>query len=156
MLSKPLTQKRKVNKDIVGLVINAASEEVEKVGDSVVTQVAGESASSDQQNPISEAMQQKTEEEETGKQNKINEQKRFLRTREDLDVELRELKKKREEQEKTWSEEAERQFKIIDPGENMVEKPAIPLTSKPKRGQMPGRPGTAKGETGPEVRKSKQ
>lgn len=155
MINKPPQFKKKDDKDILNRVIGAATEEMEKVGDSISTQITGD-ANIDQPNPIAEAMQQKTEEEDIGKQNKIDTQKKFIRTREDLDAELRKLKKEREEQNKTWGDEVERQFKIVDPGEGMGEAPVIPLTTKPKRGFIRGKPGTAKGETGPEVRKSKQ
>lgn len=155
MLPKPLPPKKKFDRDIVNRVIGTATEEVEKIGDSITTQVTGD-VSGDQPNPIAEAMQQKTEGEEIEKQNELTKQKKFIRTRDELDAELRELQKKREEQEKVWKEEVERQFKIVDPGEDMQEKPVIPLTTKPKRGQMQGKPGTAKAESGMEVRKSKQ
>lgn len=101
-------------------------------------------------------MQQRTEEEEIEKQNILGKQRRFIKTREELDTELQEIRRKHQEQEKAWVEDVDRQFKIVDPGQDMEEKPVIPLTSKPKRGQMSGKPGTAKSETGPEVRKSKQ
>lgn len=155
MLSKPLLTKKKEDKDIVNRIIGTASEEVENIGDSITTQVAGD-VSGDQPSPITEAMQQKTDEQDLEKQNELTKQKKFIKTREELDAELQELKKKRAEQEKAWKEDVERQLKIIDPGEDMQEKQVIPLTSKPKRGQMQGKPGTAKGETGMEVRKSKQ
>lgn len=155
MLSNPLPSKKKDDRDLINRVIGSASEEVEKIGDSITTQVTGDT-SSDQPNPIAEAMQQKTDEQDLEKQNELTKQKKFIRTREELDAELQELKKKRVEQEKAWKEEVERQFKIVDPGEDMQEKPVIPLTSKPKRGQVQGKPGTAKAESGMEVRKSKQ
>lgn len=155
MLTKPLPSKKKDDRDFINRVIGIASEEAEKVGDSITTQITGD-ASPDQPNPIAEAMQQKTEEEDLEKQNEITKQKKFIRTREELDNDLKMIQNKNEEQRKAWNEEVDRQFKIVDPGEDMQEKPMIPLTSKPKRGQMKGKPGTAKAESGMEVRKSKQ
>lgn len=152
MLSKPPQTKTK--KDIIGKISDVVSEETEKVGQSITAQIFGDSTESP--NPITEAMQQKTENEEIEKQNAINKQRKFIQTREELDRQLHEIKKHDEEKKKTWSEDVERQFKIVEPGEGMGEKPAIVLTSKPRRGMMRGKPGTAKGETGPEVRKSQQ
>jgi hypothetical protein len=145
--------KTKSKKDMVGKMADTVSEETEKIGESISTQIFGNNT--EQSNPIAEAMQQKTEE-ETEKQNTVNIKRKFIQTREELDRQLHEIQKRDEEQKKTWSEEVDRQFKITNPGEGMEEKPAIPLSSKPKRGMMRGKPGTAKGETGPEVRKSQQ
>lgn len=153
MLPKPPPKKNK-DGNIIDRVIGTASEEVEKVGQSIGSQVTGEVAS-EEPNPIVEAMKLSSDD-DPELQNKLNKQKKFIRTREELDKELEEVRRKRQEQEKAWSESVDQQFKIVDPGGNMQEEPAIPLTSKPKRGQMPGKPGTAKGETGMEVRKSKQ
>jgi hypothetical protein len=80
----------------------------------------------------------------------------FIERREELENELKMLRKKAEDQEKEWNEEVANRMNISEPGKIMNEKTFIPLTTKPKRGQMPGKPGTARGETGPEVRKSKQ
>lgn len=145
--------KIKTKKDIIGKMADAVSEETEKVGESITAQIFGDN--SEQPNPITEAMQQKTEG-EAEKQNDVNIKRKFIRTREELDRQLQEIQKRDEEKKKTWSEDVERQFKIVDPGEGMESKPAIVMTSKPKRGMMRGKPGTAKGETGPEVRKSQQ
>ncbi len=152
---KPPT-KKKDDTGFISRVIGAVTEETEKLFDSLVGQVTGDStANADQSNPIAEAMQQKTEVEGIEKQNKINRVRKHIRTQEALDNELKMIRQKAMEAEKARAEETERQFKVIDPGESMEEKP-LPLTSKPKRGMMQGKPGTSKGETGPEVRKSKQ
>lgn len=154
MINKQQPSKKRNDGDITSKVIGGLSEETEKFTESVVGQISG-SAETQEEDPIKQAMQQKTEEEEMEKQNKLDKQKKFIRTRQELDDELKQLQQKAAELEKARNEEIERQFKIVDPGESMEEKPVV-LTSKPKRGQMPGRPGTAKGETGMEVRKSKQ
>ena len=154
MLNKTNLQKKNKDGNIIDRVIGTASEEVEKVGQSIGSQVTGEAAS-EQPNPIVEAMQQSSDD-DNEKQNELMKKKKFIRTREEMDRELEEIRRKRLEQEKAWSEGVDQQFKIVDPGENMQAEPAIPLSSKPKRGQMPGKTGTAKGETGMEVRKSKQ
>lgn len=156
MFTKP-PPKKKDDGDVIRKVIGGITEESEKFVDSAVSQVTGRGTDkTDQPNPIAEAMQQKTEADEIEKQNKLNKQRKFIRTREELDNELQKLKQQELEREKQRMEETERRFKIVDPGGGMEEKPVIPLTTKPKRGQMPGRPGTAKGESGPEVRRSKQ
>jgi len=144
----------KMNKDFIGRIVGAVSEETEKVGESITRQVLGDE--SEQPSPIAQAMQQKTEEGEIQKRNTVTKQRKFIQTREELNRQLEEIKKHNSEKIKNWSEEVDRQFKIVDPGQGMEEKPSIPLTSKPKRGMMKGKPGTAKGETGPEVRKSQQ
>lgn len=157
MFSKSLQQKKKNSGGVIGTIVDVTSEEVEKFGQSITSQVTGDNNSSaDQPDPIVEAMQQKTEEEEIEKHNKLDKLRKHIRTQEELNNELKMLQQKAMEAEKARIQETERQFKIIDPGEGMEQKQAIPLTSKPKRGQMPGKPGTSKGETGPEVRKSKQ
>lgn len=156
MFSKPLRHKKKNNSGLIGTIGDVTSEEVEKFGQSIASQITGSSESSDQPNPIAEAMQQKTEGDEIEKQNKLNKQRKFIRTRDELDNELMKLKQQEIEKEKARIEETERQFKIIEPGDNIQQKPVIRMSSKPKRGHMQGKPGTSKGETGPEVRKSKQ
>lgn len=156
MFTKPGNQKSRNDRDFVSRTIGQISEETEKFADSISTQITGNvEGSSDQPNPITEAMQQKTDIPDADKQ-KLSNQKRFIRTREELNNELEMLKRKAMEDEKARLEDTDRQFKIVSPGEDMSEKPALPMTSKPKRGQTPGKPGTSKGETGAEVRKSKQ
>jgi len=150
-----IKNRHKKDQDIVNRVVGSAFEEVEKFGESAAAQISA-NVDSSQPDPIAEAMQQKTESEEIEKQNKIDRQRKFIQTQEQLNEELKKVQTEDQEKRRVWNEEVERQFKIVGPGESLEEKPVIPLTSKPKMGQMRGRPGTAKGETGPEIRKSKQ
>src|SRR3972149_7487178 len=142
MSNRPNLVNKKKDNDIIFRIANTASEEVEKFGTSVTSQIAGESAV-DQPNPIAEAMQQKTEEEEIEKQNLKNKQRKFIQTQEELNEKLKMLQREDEEKKKAWAENVDRQFNIVSPGQSMDEKPALPLSSKPKRGQMPGKPGSA-------------
>ena len=155
MMNSRGIQKNNKDIDIANRIAQAASEEIEKIGQSIGTQITGE-IPTDQKNPIVEAMEQKTEEVDDEKQTDIKKMQNFIERREELENELKVVKKKAENQEKEWNEGVKDQFNIVEPGSSMEAKTSIPMTSKPKRGQMPGSPGTARGETGPEVRKSKQ
>jgi hypothetical protein len=72
-----------------------------------------------------------------------------------LEEEVERYRNLRKEKEKVINEANTTGSNIVKPGEPMFKPLDIP-TSKPSRGRMPGMPGTAKGEAGPEVRKSKQ
>ena len=151
---RPLVKKKE--KDYLDRVFNAATEEVEKFGQSIASQFTETTQEKDLQNPISEAMQQKTEDQEKVKTGDLNVQKKFVRTREELDNELKKIRDSEQEKLNTWSKNVNENLKIVNPGENIKNELVIPLTTKPKRGMMPGMPGTAKGGSGMEVVKSKQ
>jgi len=154
MINRGLTQKKK-DVDLANRIAQAASEEIDKIGESIGTQITGE-LSTDQKDPIVEAMEQKTEDKGEEKQDNIKKMRNFIERRAELENELKMAGKKAEDKKKEWNENIKHQLNIVEPGSIMNEKTPIPLTTKPKRGQMPGTPGTARGETGPEVRKSKQ
>ena len=155
MMNSGGIQKKNKDIDLANRIAQAASEEIDKIGESIGTQVMGETVN-ESKSPIVEAMEQKTEDMDEEKQADIKKMRNFIERREELENELKVVRKKAEDQEKEWNENINHQLNIVEPGKIINERTPIPLTTKPKRGQMPGMPGTARGETGPEVRKSKQ
>jgi hypothetical protein len=103
--------------------------------------------------PIAEAMQQTTNSILT-EEDKDKIQAQFMDRTRNLEEEMKKYRKIREEKEKTMNQENS-SSNIVGPGEPMFKPLEVPI-SKHSRGKLPGMPGTARGETGPEVRKSKQ
>jgi len=138
--------------DLIKKPLTMIGEEIERYRESASDQIFG---SVDEENPVLEAMQQKTEESETTKE-EDKKRRKFITDRETLDAELKKQQELEENKMKEWSKGVEEHLKIINPGDKMQKEDIIPLTSKQKRGMMPGAPGTAKGGSGMEVVKSKQ
>jgi flagellar motility protein MotE (MotC chaperone) len=107
-----------------------------------------------QTSPITEAMQQVSKPVLTD-EDKRKLQSQFMERTKKLEEEVERYRNLRKEKEKVINEANTTGSNIVKPGEPMFKPLDIP-TSKPSRGRMPGMPGTAKGEAGPEVRKSKQ
>src|SRR4030042_3782773 len=99
--------------------------------------------------PITEAMQQVSKP-DLSDDDKNNIQSQFMERTKKLEEEVKRYRKLRGEKEKETLEENKTDSNIVKPGEPMFKPLNIP-TSKPARGRMPGMPGTARGETGPEV-----
>ena len=154
--------KKNKSNDLINRSIGSVSEEVENFGRSIRSQLVGDGK--EEESPIVEAVQQKIADENgyTGNENELNkkaglsERRKYIKTREEMDEELKKLKIESEEKLKNWRSSVEEKINIIHPGEKMQKEDSIPLTTKPKRGMVPGMPGTAKGGSGMEVLKRKQ
>jgi hypothetical protein len=137
-----------------------AKEEVEEIAQHTSKQIIGGEDNvhtgvpkQEEPSPVTEAMQQTTQPAlSEDEKKKLNLQ--FIDRTKKLEEEIEKYRKQRnEENRQRWS--GSQSSRPVGPGEPMYKPLEIPK-SKPARGKMPGAPGTAKGETGPEVRKSKQ
>ncbi len=155
MINKSALQKKRKDFDVPTRMIGSFTDEMEGVAESIKDQITGDKPP-DQPDPIAESMRQGLEDEEAKKDNKPSSERKFIKTREELESELRKMQSVSQQKLKDWKEGVDEQLKIVDPGEHLKKDDVIPLTTKPKRGMMPGMPGTAKGGSGMEVVKSKQ
>jgi hypothetical protein len=139
----------------VGFEIGEISQHAEKQVIGGPDEIHPETLSDEKtKSPITEAMQQLSQPALTDEdKNKLRVQ--FIERTKKLEEDVERYSKLRNEKKKETSEGNTLDSKIVKPGEPMFKPLNIP-TSKPSRGRMPGMPGTAKGEAGPEVRKSKQ
>jgi hypothetical protein len=148
-------------KDVAKSVRDRAKEEVEEIAQHAQKQITGgeqevhpsgnipQATSS-----VAEAMQQSSQPPLSDEEKKkINTQ--FIDRSKKLEEEIESYRKKREDEDRQRWTEGRTLSNIVGPGEPMSKPLEIPK-SKPSRGKTPGMPGTAKGGTGPEVRKSKQ
>jgi hypothetical protein len=147
--------------DVLKSTRGRAKEEVEEMAQHVQKQITGGEGedrltkdASQTTSTIAEAMQQSSQPPLSDEEKKkINTQ--FIDRTKKLEEELESYRKKREDEDKQRWMEGEVSENVVGPGEPMSKSLEIPK-SKPSRGKMPAMPGTAKGGTGPEVRKSKQ
>jgi hypothetical protein len=110
------SQKRRKDEDMTNRIIGVASEEVENVADSIVTQVAGNASAPE--GPITEVMQQKPDVEKEG-ENEDAKRRKFIRTREELDDDLKKQILENQKKLEDWKSGVEEGFKIVNPGEKL-------------------------------------
>lgn len=150
---------KKKAEDLPTRIIGSFTDELDNIAVSIQEQITG-SGTENRENPIVEAMQETSEElkdDKNVKEVKANQAKRFyIRSKAQLEEDLKKIQREDQERLSSWREDIDRQMKIVEPGEEFHGKNVIPLTSKPKRGKMPGMPGTSKSGNGMEVVKSKQ
>jgi hypothetical protein len=161
MINKLFSKSSGKVQEAVKAARNRAREEAVEIVQHAQKQIAGgeqgvnpSEDTSQTTSSVTEAMQQTLQpplsDEET---RKINTQ--FIARTQRLEEEIESYRKKREGEDKQRWIKGGISTNVVGPGEPMSKPLEIPK-SKPSRGAIPGAPGTAKGGSGPEVRKSKQ